>query len=205
MTEKNFRAQLNWHDYLKDWLGLSSVFNDGKSGTGFTRSYGTNPALITRIDGWGGDADLILVTASLNDGGGNNADLPLGQLSDTGTGTSYFADCRAVAEKLLTKYPNTPIGFITALPRGSAQDRGKTYGVDGWYHPWCEALKTVCAHYSLPCLDLYHSGTLRPWLAANNAAFFSCSAAPEGDGIHPNAAGQEIMARRIMPFVEQYL
>jgi len=202
ITEKNFRAALNWHDYLKEWLGFGLVVNDGKSGTGLTRTYGGNESIYTRIDTWSADTDYIIIMASLNDGGGNNAALPLGQLSDTGVGTSYFADCKAVAEKLLAKYPAVPIAFVTAPPRGTTHDRGATHGFDGWYHPWCEALKTVCAHYSLPCLDIYHNSGLRPWIAANNAQFFSCTSSPQGDGVHPNAAGQEILAYRIAEFVK---
>lgn len=205
ITEKNFRAALNWHDYLKDWLGFGLVVNDGKSGTGLTRTYGGNESIYTRMDNWDIETDYILVMASLNDGGGNNTALPLGQLSDSGIGTSYFADCKAVVEKLLAKYPNKPIGFITAPPRGSMQDRGTTHGVDGWYQPWSEALKTVCAHYSLPCLDIYHNSGLRPWIAANNALYFACDASPQGDGVHPNAAGQEILARRIAEFCKTAL
>jgi len=205
ITEKNFRAALNWHDYLKEWLGFGLVINDGKSGTGLTRTYGSEAGIYSRIDTWSADTDFILVMASLNDGGGNNAALPPGQLSDTGVGTSYFGDCKTVIEKLLAKYPNKPIGFITAPPRGTVQDRGATHGVDGWYHPWCEALKTVCAHYSLPCLDIYHNSGLRPWIAANNALYFSCPSSPAGDGTHPNAEGQKILANRIAEFVKANL
>jgi len=205
ITEKNFRAALNWHDYLKDWLGFGLVVNDGKSGTGLTRTYGGNESIYTRMDNWDIETDYILVMASLNDGGGNNTALPLGQLSDSGIGTSYFADCKAVVEKLLAKYPNKPIGFITAPPRGFMQDRGTTHGVDGWYQPWSEVLKTVCAHYSLPCLDIYHNSGLRPWIAANNALYFACDASPQGDGVHPNTAGQEILARRIAEFCKTAL
>ena len=205
ITEKNSRAGTNWHDYLRDWLGFGTVVNDGKSGTGLTRTYGGTGSIYTRMDSWSADADYILVMASLNDGGGNNAELPLGTMADNGLGTSYFADCKAVVEKLLAKYGTTPIGFITAPPRGQIHDRGAAYGVDGWYHPWCEALKTVCAHYSLPCLDIYHNSGLRPWLWANNAQYFSCEISPQGDGIHPNADGQEILAHRICEFVKQNL
>ncbi len=205
ITEKNTRATANWHDYLRDWLSFGTVVNDGKSGTGLTRAYGGIGGIYSRMDSWSDEADYILVMASLNDGGGNNAALPLGTIADNGPGTSYFADCKAVVQKLLAKYPTVPIGFITAPPRGGIHDRGPAYGVDGWYHLWCEALKTVCAHYSLPCLDIYHNSGLRPWLAANNAQYFACTASPQGDGTHPNAAGQEILARRVCEFVKENL
>ena len=202
ITEKNFRAAANWHDYLRERLGLGTVVNDGLSGTGLTRTYGGGACILDRIDSWRADADLILVMASMNDGGGNNLALPLGSMSDSGRGVSYYADCKAVCEKLLAKYPLTPIGFISAPPRASSSVRGSIgWGAAGWYHGWCLALGEVCAHYSLPFLDIYHASGLRPWLAANNAAYFSCSASPAGDGIHPNAAGQALMAEKIIDFV----
>lgn len=202
ITEKNFRAALNWHDFLKERLGLGTVVNDGLSGTGLTRTYGTGACILDRIDAWRTDADLILVMASMNDGGGNNLTLPLGSMSDSGRGVSYYADCKAVAEKLLAKYPLAPVGFFSAPPRASSSVRGGVgWGNAGWYHDWCLALGEVCTNYSLPFLDLYHAGGLRPWLAANNAAYFSCAASPVGDGIHPNAAGQAILAEKIIAFV----
>jgi len=206
ITERNFRAALNWHDYLGGRLGLGTVVNDGLSGTGLTRTYNTYACILDRIDTWRADADFILVMASMNDGAGNNLTLPLGSMADTGRGVSYYADCKAVCEKLLTKYPLTPVAFISAPPRASSSVRGGVgWGAAGWYHDWCLALGEVCANYSLPFLDIYHAGGLRPWLAANNAAFFSCAAAPAGDGVHPNAAGQAILAEKIIDFTQQRL
>ncbi len=204
ITESNFRAEKNWHDYLKEDLSLSKVINDGKSGTGISRPYGNSPCMYDRMDSWG-EADLILIMASLNDGGGNNADLPLGTLGDTGLGLSYYGDCRAFIEKLLAKYPLTPIGIISPPPRGNNQDRGPTYGPDSWYAPWSKALAEVCGAYSIPFLDLYKNSGLRPWLTQNNAEFFSCPSSPSGDFVHPNAKGQKIMAEKIRRFVENYL
>lgn len=205
ITEHNFRATKNWHDYLKDWLGFGTVINDGVSGTGFTRTYGTSQSIYSRIDNWSTTTDYILVMASMNDGGGNNAALSLGSFSDTGVGTSYYGDCKAVINKLLAKYPEKPIGIITPPPRGTTGDRGLYYGITGWYEPWNEALLNVCANYSIPCLDMYHNSGLRPWITSNNAAFFSCDTSPSGDGTHPNAEGQKIMAYKIYKFVEQYI
>lgn len=210
ITEKNFRATLNWHDYLSTWLGFGSVYNDGKSGTGLTRAYGSWSGIYTRIDTWAStytaSPDYILVMASMNDGGGDQEALATGTIADTGIGTSYYANCKAVVEKLLTNYPNTPIGIISSIPRSTISTRnGVAHGYTAWYEEWCNALKAVCDNYHVPFLDLYHTVNLRPWIDTNNATYFSCSSSPDGDGIHPNALGQEIMAYRIYEFVKQYL
>lgn len=203
ITEKNFRAGKNWHDYLKEDLGFARVINDGKSGTGLTRLYSSYPSIYERIDSWPA-ADLILVMASLNDGGGNNAGLPLGALGDEGPGISYYGDCKAVIEKIIGLFPLTPLGFISPPPRGSVQDRGPTYGTGAWYRPWNRALKEVCAAYCVPCFDLFQNSGLRPHLPQHNAKYFSCSATPQGDLVHPNDLGQKIMADKIRPFLEMY-
>lgn len=210
ITEKNFRATKNWHEYLQDWLAFGVVYNDGKSGTGLTRAYGSSSGIYTRIDTWdstySATPDYILVMASMNDGGGDQEALAVGTIADTGLGTSYYANCKLFIEKLLTNYPNVPIGIISSIPRESSPVRnGIAHGYTAWYEDWCNALKAVCDNYHVPFLDLYHTVNLRPWIATNNATYFSCGSSPSGDGIHPNALGQEIMAYKIYEFVKQYL
>lgn len=207
LTEVNFRATKNWHAYLKDWLGFASVQNDGKSGTGFTRTYASFECMYDRMDDWSANYDYALIMASMNDGGGNNLELPLGTMADAATvGTSYYGDCKATITKLLNKYPLKQVGVISSIPRASSSIRGGVgYGLDGWYSDWCYALGDVCANYSVPFLDLYHTCNLRPWIASNDAEYFSCTQSPTGDGIHPNAAGQQIIAYKIYEFCKQYL
>ncbi len=210
ITEKNFRASTNWHDYIADWLGCN-IKNDGKSSTGLIRG---NPSIsadgiLARIENWDaiyGTFDAIAVMGNMNDGALGSA-FPVGQFSDAPTVQSQYGAVKATIEKLITKYPNKPIVWIISTPRkesySDVQSNGKAWGKDGWFEPYCQAILEVCAHYGVPCLDLYHGSGLRPWNDTNNATFFSSAQDPQGDGVHPNAAGQLVIAHKIRLFLEQ--
>jgi len=234
ITERNFRADKNWHDYLKEWLNLKEVKNDGKSGSGLIKNNG----IAYRLDEWQtkygteNNIDMILLMGNMNDGTNdlygdatNGWDWLYGEndlykddwvtVPDTNNmKESMWMATRYVLENLITMYPNTPIGFISSQPRGTQSTKTgtpregytlKDWGRDGWFSEWVGALERICGHYSIPFLDLYHESGLRPWNDTNNAEFFSSASSPLGDRIHPNAKGQRIMAQKILSFVIQYL
>lgn len=196
-----------WHDYLHDWLGCT-IINDGKSATGIIRADGSTPGIYTRIDTWDtsyADFDMILIMGNMNDGGIGEATFPVGSFTDTIATDSQYGALHSTIQKLLTKYPHKPIGWIISTPRLAngtypAPHNGAAWGVDGWFEPYCQAIKTVCNHYAIPCLDLYHESNLRPWKTVANLAYFNAA-----DGVHPNAKGHEIIAYKIHEFVKQYL
>ena len=57
------------------------------------------------------------------------------------------------------------------------------------------AIKEICAFYSIPVLDLYSNSQLNP-LAPGWSTLF-------GDGLHPNNKGHEIIGNLLFRFVEQ--
>lgn len=209
ITDFTVKATTNWHDYLKSWLHLKRVYNDGLSGSGITREGDAGEdGYYYRIDnadpnGWDNlytaIPDFIIIMFSQNDryNAAGNAQT-LGNIADiTDTGVtidhSYYGNIRLLLEKLITKYPNIPIVCCSSIPRALS------YGSVGWgYQNFVEAEKTVCEHFSIPWLDLYHNSGLRPW-----DTNFASTYMP--DGIHPNAEGQKIMAYKIYEFVKQYL
>lgn len=210
ITESNFRTSINWHDYLKNWYGLAAVKNDGVSGSGLIKNNG----IVYRINNWDakyGTFDMILIMGNMNDGTSGVTGQPewLGTFEDQDDSkkdTSLYGALHYTLRTLITKYPNTPIGWIISQPRSQVGDQGKCWGIDGWFEKWTIAIKEVCAHYSIPVLDLYHeSNILRPWIPENNKKYFSCSASPDGDGIHPNELGQEVMAKKIYAWMNQYM
>lgn len=224
ITEKNSRASLNWHDYLKEWMGLNSVTNDGKSGTGLVKGYSSFKGLIYRLEDWDTNydvqnCDMILYMGNMNDGTSG----PTGQASWKGQRTDSYATLTDAAESLyaalnytitqiITKYPNKPFGWIISTPRSQVGTQGAcwgTYDDSGnrmWFDEWVDIIKEVCHKYNVPVLDLYHeSNVLRPWNSTNNATYFSCAASPNGDGIHPNAIGQEVMASIIYEWMYKYM
>ena len=60
---------------------------------------------------------------------------------------------------------------------------------------YVEAIKEVAEFYSIPVIDLYAISTIEPILVNNNTTYTV-------DGLHPNAAGGERIAKVIYPYLE---
>ena len=61
----------------------------------------------------------------------------------------------------------------------------------------------ICKKRSIPCLDLYHTSNLRPWITEVNKKIFSCGDSPNGDGLHPNHIGhRDYIAPKVKEFVK---
>lgn len=204
ITEKNFRAEQNYIDYLQTWLGFE-YDNDGKSGTGIVKPSGGNQGALTRLDSIEEDYDMIFFMGNMNDGTGGSGSLTeLGSFGDSEATTVYGA-WDSFINKLLTKWPNASICIASSTPRSQNGTLGLCWGIENWYEEWVKASKEVCANYSIPFLDLYHNSGLRPWNKSNNKEYFSCDASPDGDGIHPNSKGHLLLAYKIYEFFKMYM
>lgn len=226
LTEANFRSSKVWHQYLKDWLGFATVFNDGKSGSGLVRNRGIVYRLANWTAAYGSDIDMILIMGPMNDGTGGPtgrwdwiygpADEHPGDyatpITSSNCADSLWNALRWTCETILSQYPSIPVGFIVSTPRNKAAiKRGEPrpgydtscHGSTSWFEEWTEVIKEVCGHYAIPVLDLYHESGLRPWDAIENQKYFSCPRAPLGDGVHLNAEGHEVIARKILPWILQ--
>ena len=64
---------------------------------------------------------------------------------------------------------------------------------------YANALINICKRRGIPCLDLYHCSSLRPWESSYRSLAFSKD---DGNGIHPNEKGHEIIAPRFNEFLE---
>lgn len=192
ITEHNFRATKNYDDFLAEWLGIESV-NRGMSSTGVTHSLTSSPTWLNDLPNYPDDVDCISIMGALND-----RHTPLGEWGDRGIDTVYGGVWNYF-NNLIEKYPNKPIIYITSTPREYS------YGVDGQFTAWVDAFIKTAHNFSIPVLDLYRESNLRPWNASNNKMYFSCNSAPNGDGVHPNELGQELMARKILEFAKVHL
>lgn len=192
ITESNYRAELNYHDYISGWLELE-VINEAASGTGYINDYNSTKCWLDRIDTFPDDVDIITVMGALND-----RNHSLGSFYDTDT-TTFYGGLHTFYKKLIEKYPNKPIGVITSSPRHYC------WGNNGEFVGHIDAVIEVAEHYSLPVLDLYRYSGLRPQDDDNNKKYFSCKEAPDGDGVHPNKEGQLVIAYKVYPFILNYL
>ncbi len=196
----------NYIDYVAEQLGCNTI-NDGKSGTGLLMPAGGNVGILQRIDSWHTypDFDSVVVMGNMNDYAlWSIGAFPVGSIHDAPYGTSnpVATQCsivKATIEKILSTYPNKSLLWIVSTPRAASWPgfvSQKMWGVDGPWHTYAEAIKECCAHYGVPCLDLYHESSLRPWL--NTTAYSGT------DVIHPNDEGHKIISSKIVEFINQY-
>lgn len=205
ITDAAGTAAKKWHSYLSDWLGCT-IINDGKSATGLIRANAEIQGIYTRIDTWDTsyeDFDMILIMGNMSDGGIGSS-FPVGNFTDSVATASQYGALHSTIQKLITKYPHKPIGWIISTPRLAntsypSPNNGASWG-NGWFEPYCQAIINVCNHYSIPFLDLYHKSNLKPWNTIYNATYFY-----DGDGVHPNNKGHEIIAYKIHEFIKNYM
>lgn len=200
ITELNFRSIQHYHAFIKDKLDLSTVNNYGVSGNGFKQ-------LASTIDEKTSTPDLITVFCGTNNFGCIHEQSPLGELTDNSSAETVTGYIKLTIEKLITKYPNIPIGFFTPLPRSDGNSINNQTNSAGYtLEELVDRIIKICGIYSIPVLDLYRTSNLRPWNTTNKAEFFSSSQSVAGDGLHPNVKGHEnFLQYKILNFIESYL
>ena len=184
-----------YYEYLEESLGLGSVTAMGVPGSCVSAAsdYGqSNQPLINRYQSIP-SADLILVFMGTNDYG---HETPLGSVADAQDGTFYGA-LNVIVPALVSRHSSSKIVFVTPLRRygfGTSKILGTKFtydsvpnGVGATLGDYVDALKTVCANNGVSVIDLYTECTLDPADATVSAAYMP-------DGLHPNAAGHEIIA-----------
>jgi lysophospholipase L1-like esterase len=137
-------------------------------------------------------ADLVTVFGGTNDFGHNE---PLGTLSDT-TRATFYGALKVMLEGIITANPAARVAIFTPLQRTFAGDpgvTGMTNALGLQLVDYANAILEVAASYSVPVLDLYRTAGISP----QNAACFLA------DGIHPNAAGYERIARQMAQFLNR--
>lgn len=209
ITEYNYSAKDNWLKRADKALQFASVKNLAVGGTGIVRG-GTNSWLekLKVIDN-SNQYDLILVMGNMNDfsqhGEGFTMDT-IGTFEDEGTTTQYGA-VKTFIKNLQEKFPTTQIGWITSQPRqylSSDSDAdnpvtsdGYLYGKKSVFEKANGAIKEVCEDRSIPVLDLFHnSGFNIPNEQTRLKYFYN-----DGNLVHPNDKGHEILAKKIISWI----
>ena len=141
------------------------------------------------------DADMIVVFGGTNDFG--HGDAPIGKMSDRENNTFYGA-CHMLFTDLINMYPEATIVIMTPLHRCNEDNvRG-----DGFkscdvapLSRYVEIIKEVAAFYSLPVIDMWSISGIQPRVPVLKEKY--CP-----DGLHPNDAGHEKMAERLIGFLK---
>ena len=212
ITEKNLRADYNYHDYIALETGIER-YNIGVSGSGYMNRKAENKAFyqILNEDTIPADADIITIFGGVND---CILALNSSELGDTTDSTDEtVCGCINLAiDNIQSKYPHANLGIISPLPCSwvisdtavnEALKLQNPNDVNCNMSLLTEKLQEICQLRNIPFLDLFHSNTLQPWDDDFNAEYFSCSALRTGDGLHPNSKGHKLFYKKIQEFLEE--
>ncbi|MEE0945623.1 MAG: SGNH/GDSL hydrolase family protein [Acutalibacteraceae bacterium] len=141
------------------------------------------------------DADCIIVFGGTNDFG--HGDAPLGSMEDRTTKTFYGA-LHSLCISLIEKYPTAKIGILTPFHRCNEDnlrgDGSKEFDAAP-LKTYVEIIREVAEYYSLPVLDLFKCSGLQPKIPIIKEMYMP-------DGLHPNDRGYELLADKIIKFIE---
>ena len=189
-TEVNYHKNKIYCDWVKEILGLSKANNYGISGTTIAKKNASdNTAMCIRYANMDGNADLICVMGGVNDRWFN---CQMGSFGDTDPITFYGA-METLCDGLLTKYPGKTIIFITPTEQNnsSCNSANRT-----GYTPtdFANAMKRVCAKYSIPVFDANTCSGIYPLNQANATLYTT-------DKLHLNNKGHEVLGNKLSKFI----
>lgn len=189
-TEKNSHKTKIYYDWVKEILGLSKTNNYGIGGTTIAKKNASdNTAMCVRYANMDNNADLICVMGGVNDRWFNNQ---LGNFGDTDPIT-FYGGMETLCNGLLTKYPGKTIIFITPTEQNnnSCNNANKTgYTATDF----ANAMKRVCAKYSIPVFDANTCSGIYPINEANGRIYTT-------DKLHLNNKGHEVIGTKLSKFI----
>jgi len=149
----------------------------------------------TRIDQMIPDADAVVVFGGTNDFG--HGDAPMGTMNDR-TEDTFYGAMHVLLQRLVEKYPNAQLVVMTPLHRCTEDEGGlNPDGLRraGVLKDYVDAIIEVAAFYAIPVLDLYRTSGLQSRVPVIRQLFVP-------DGLHPNDAGHEKLAKRLLGFLQ---
>ena len=149
---------------------------------------------VSRVPEMDADADIVVVFGGTNDFG--HGDAPIGTMSDR-TPYTFYGALHCLYTALIEKYPDVPIAVLTPLHRITEDiptGDNKPAPV-GTLKEYVNIIREVAEYYSLPVLDLFKESGLQPKIPITQQKYVP-------DGLHPNDAGNEILAHKIARFLE---
>ncbi len=140
------------------------------------------------------DADIVVVFGGTNDFG--HGDAPIGTPADR-TNDTFYGACHQLFSTLIERYPQAVIAVMTPLHRNNEDNPcgDRKPNAVGKLLDYVRIIREVAELYSLPVLDLFAASGIYPKLACHREPFMP-------DGLHPNDAGHEIIARKLTAFLK---
>ncbi len=148
---------------------------------------------ITRIDQMDEDADIVVVFGGTNDHG--HGDAPFGKMTDR-TDDTFYGAMHNLCAALIKRYSHSLIVIMTPTHRLYEDCLFNGIGIRNaaTLSDYVDAEKQVARYYGLPVLDLYAMSGLNPVIPEIMSAYMP-------DGVHPNDAGHELIAKRLLAFL----
>lgn len=181
-----------WKLAAKKTGRFSSVVNMGTDGAYW--SWVNTGSISYKV--WAGliptDADVISIMGGVID---HSANFTLGTPADPASsfGSSFYASLKFTADYLRDKYPLAQVIWCTPIRYNGAEvanGQGYTLG------DYAKAIIYVGKLYGFTVVDFYNDMSQRLNVAPYNKLFV------DGDGVHPNIAGNRLMARFYAPYLE---
>lgn len=150
---------------------------------------------IPRVEEMIPDADVVVVFGGTNDFG--HGDAPMGNLEDR-TEDTFCGACHCLLQKLIDRYPAAQLVVMTPLHRLSESDC--TYNELGVrrsadLEAYVDTIRRIAGFYGIPVLDLFRVSGMQPKHPALKARYMP-------DGLHPNDAGHERIAEKLIGFLQ---
>lgn len=138
------------------------------------------------------DADVVVVFGGTNDFGHGDAKLGTFESRDPYT---FYGAMHVLCEKLINRFPNADILFMTPLHRCSEDEVSKENGLPEETNlaGYVSIIREVAEFYGLPVLDLFSTSGLQPKVDIIKETYMP-------DGLHPSDAGALRIALRLMGF-----
>ena len=148
---------------------------------------------VSRVETMDPDADVVVVFGGTNDFG--HGDAPIGRMEDRSEYTFYGA-MHLLCQKLLARYPDAKLVFMTPLHRLSEDVTVNEIGLplQTNLEGFVNVEKEVARFYGIPVLDTYAMSGMQPKFMPVRERFMP-------DGLHPNDAGHRKMADLLIGFL----
>ena len=173
--------------FLRQLLDLRRGYTFAVSGTQLT---GYDRAFTQRAKDIDVDTDLIFVLGGTND---FHVGAALGTPDDPPGETTFYGALRSVCETLTHDHPDALIVFATptrrTVPPNTGEPDRNSAGLS--LKAYRDAIIAVCAQYGIPVLDMYMNSRITEATAEEYLM----------DGLHPNRAGFEQMAKEIAAYL----
>lgn len=177
----------------------AEVKNYGLSGTRIARQTEKSECeqcdrdFLERADVMESGADIVVVFGGTNDFG--HGDAKIGDFSSRSEYTFYGA-MHLLCEKLINKYPDAYIVFMTPLHRETENEKTKDNGLPNEtpLSGYVSIIKEVAGYYGLPVLDLFNTSGMQPRMEIIKKEYMP-------DGLHPSDKGARRIAERLYGFL----